>query len=85
MGRINTALLVVQATDVGGRVNFVCHDPAVVKAAKQARADIAQAANSTYALLRETSASWQRSAHRATVNTYPTPGNLADLPPIAPS
>jgi hypothetical protein len=62
MARIDTARLVLQVTEIGDRANFVRHDPAVVKAAKQARADIAQAGHSTYALLRETRAAWERSA-----------------------
>lgn len=64
MARIDTALLVSQATGFGGRTNALSHDPAVLKAAKEARAHIVRAGNSTHALLRETGAAWQRSGRR---------------------
>lgn len=60
MAGLNTARLVMQATDIGWRANNVRRDPAVVKAASVAGADIAQAANSTYALVREISGAWRR-------------------------
>lgn len=72
MARIDTALLILQATDVVDRAKFVRQDPAVVKTAKQARADIARAGHSTYALLRETRAAWLRSARGASVEPEPT-------------
>jgi hypothetical protein len=71
MARIDTALLILQATDIGDRARFVRQDPAVVKAAHEARAHIAQAGHSTYALLRETRAAWLRSA-RGAVEQQPT-------------
>ncbi|WP_205351530.1 hypothetical protein [Mycobacterium bourgelatii] len=66
MARINTALLIAQqAAIVADRANFVRQDPAVVKAAKQARADLVQAGRSATTLLQETLASWQRSDRRS--------------------
>lgn len=62
MARLNTAQLAKQAADIGWRATNVSRDPAVVKAAKVAGTDIAQAVNSTYALARETSAAWRRYA-----------------------
>jgi hypothetical protein len=65
MARINTAVLIAQAAVVAAdRANFVRQDPAVVKAAKQAWADFAQAGRSASTLLQETHASWQRSHGR---------------------
>lgn len=58
MARINTAVLIVQAA---GRANFVRQDPAVVKAAKQAAVDLAQAGRSANGLVQETLNSWRRS------------------------
>lgn len=72
MARIDTALLILQATDIVDLARFVRQDPAVVKKAKEARADIAQAGHSTYALLRETRAAWLRSARGASVEQRPT-------------
>jgi hypothetical protein len=64
MARVNTAVLIAQAASVADRANFVRQDPAVVKAAKQARADVAQAGRSANTLLQEARASWQRSDSR---------------------
>lgn len=64
MGRLNTALLIMQATDMADRTDFVRKDPAVVKAAKEACTDIAQAGRSTHALFRETRSAWERSDTR---------------------
>lgn len=64
MAHVNTAVLVTQAAIVADRANLVRQDPAVVKASKQARADVAQAARSTHMLLQEARASWQRSNQR---------------------
>ena len=64
MAHINTAVLIAQAANLADRANFVRKDPAVVKAAKQARADFAQAGRSANTLLQETRASWQRSDRR---------------------
>lgn len=61
MARINTAALIAQAAIAAGHANFVRQDPAVVKAAKQARADIVQAGTSARSLLFEARASWHRS------------------------
>jgi hypothetical protein len=62
MARINKAAVVREATDVARRVYFVSEDPAVIKAAKQAGQDLAQAARSCAALGGEVKASWARSA-----------------------
>ena len=72
MARIDTALLILQATDIVDRARFVRQDPAVAKAAKKACADIAQAGHSTYALVRETRAAWLRSARGASLEQLPT-------------
>jgi hypothetical protein len=65
MAHINTAVLLAQqAAIVAARANFVRQDPAVVKAAKQARVDFAQAGRSANTLVQETRASWRRSARR---------------------
>lgn len=65
MARINTAVLVAQAAVVADRANFVRQDPAVVKAAKQALADVAQAGRSTTTLIQESRSAWQRSDRRS--------------------
>ena len=62
MGRINTALLIAEAVGAADRANFVRQDPAVVKAAKQALADVTQAGRSLGELILETRAAWHRSA-----------------------
>jgi hypothetical protein len=64
MTRLNKALLIAQATDVADRAAFISKDPAVIKAAKQARADIARAGRSTYSLVRESRSAWERSNTR---------------------
>lgn len=64
MARLNTALLIMQATEVADRANFVRKDPAVVKAAKVAREDIVRAGRSTYTLAQETRSAWDRSDKR---------------------
>lgn len=61
MARLNVNRLVQGAT-MAHRVAFVCTDPATVKAATEARIDIAQAARSTHALLREVRFAWTRSS-----------------------
>lgn len=61
MARIDIPHLILQATDNVHRAELVRQDPAVVKAAKEARADITQAWHSTCALRRETCAAWLRS------------------------
>lgn len=64
MARINTAVLLAQAAVTAGHANFVRQDPAVVKAAKQVRADILQAGTSAHNLFLEARASWHRSVSR---------------------
>jgi hypothetical protein len=64
MAHIKTASLIAQASVVADRANFVRQDPAVIKAAKQARADVAQAARSVHDLLQEGGASWRASDRR---------------------
>lgn len=61
MARINTVLLIAQVAINVDRANFVRHDPAVVKAAKQALADGAQAGHAVITLVHETRSSWRRS------------------------
>lgn len=65
MASIKTAELIAQVAIVADRANFVRQDPAVVKAAKQARADFAQAGRSANSLLQEALASWQRADRRS--------------------
>jgi hypothetical protein len=69
MARFDTTLVILQFVD---RAEFVRQDPAVVKAAKEARADITQAGHSGYALLRETRAAWLRSVRGASVEPLRT-------------
>lgn len=64
MARLNTARLILQATEAADRANFVRQDPAVVKAAKVAHEDVVRASKSTYALARETRSAWRRSETR---------------------
>lgn len=64
MAQIKTAALIAQAAVMADRVNFVRQDPAVIKAAKQARADVAQAVRSVHDLLQEGGASWRTSDRR---------------------
>lgn len=61
MAHVNKVTLAARATDIGLRVNEVCQDPAVVKAAKQAGAYTAQATRSIGILTAEITASWRRS------------------------
>lgn len=62
MARINKAAVVFEATSAARRVQFVAEDPAVIKTAKQAGKDLAQAVRSCSALGGEIQASWARSA-----------------------
>ena len=63
MARINTLRLAVHAVGVAegiARANYVRQDPAVVKAAKVAMTDIAQAGRSAGNLAREIQSAWSR-------------------------
>ena len=62
MARIDKAVVVLEATKAARRAFVVADDPAVVKAAKHAGKDIAQAARSCADLGGEIKASWARSA-----------------------
>lgn len=64
MARINNAVLIAQVALAADRANFVRQDPAVVKAAKQAFADVGQAGRSVAVLAEEARVSWQRHARR---------------------
>jgi hypothetical protein len=64
MGRIQTAKLAYDVAGAVYRANLVRQDPAVVKAAKQARDDWRQAGRSTAELGREVQSAWQRVAGR---------------------
>lgn len=64
MARINSAVLIAQVALAADRANLVRKDPAVVKAAKQAFADVGQARRSVAALVEEAHRSWQRHAQR---------------------
>jgi hypothetical protein len=64
MARINTAKLIIEATDVADRANFVRNEPAVVKAWKEASSDVHRAGRSTNVALLETKSAWQRAGDR---------------------
>jgi hypothetical protein len=64
MARINTSKLIVQATDIADRANFVRKDPAVVKAWNQAGSDVHQALRSTTVAVLETRSAWGRAGDR---------------------
>ncbi len=64
MARINTNKLIIQATDVTDRANFVRTDPAVVKAWKEASSDIHQAVRSSTVAVLETQSAWRRAGDR---------------------
>lgn len=64
MARINTGRLVIQATDIADRANFVRTDPAVVKAWKEASSDLHQAVRSTTVAALETKSAWGRAGDR---------------------
>ncbi len=64
MARINKAALALQATDFAYRADYVRRDPAVQKAAVQAREDIVQAVKSTSQLYWEARSSWRRADGR---------------------
>lgn len=62
MARIDKAVVRREAADAVRRLQVVSEDPAVIKAAKQAGQDVAQAARSCVELGNELRASWGRSA-----------------------
>ncbi|WP_156298228.1 hypothetical protein [Mycobacterium paragordonae] len=64
MAHINNAVLIAQVALAADRANFVRQDPTVVKAAKQAFADVGQAGRSVVALVGEAHSSWQRHGRR---------------------
>lgn len=64
MARINTTKLIIQATDVADRTNFVRKDPAVVKAWNEASSDIHQAVRSSTVAVLETKSAWRRAGDR---------------------
>lgn len=61
MARLNTTVLVLQATDVGFRLNQVQSDPAVRKAGSEALADTSQALTSIGRFGSEIRDAWYRS------------------------
>ena len=62
MARINKATVLLEVADAARRVHFVSQDPPVIKAAKQAGQDLAQAGRSCAAFGGEVAASWRRAA-----------------------
>lgn len=62
MARINISEFSGQAGGVAYRANQVRTDPAVVKAAKDAWADVKDASHSCSVLASEANAAWHRSA-----------------------
>lgn len=65
MARVNTARLVIAATEVshlGYRAHQVQQDPAVQKAWKEAGSDVAVAAGSVVKAVAETRTAWRRTA-----------------------
>jgi len=68
MARINTLFLAAQvagAAEGVARANRVRQDPAVVKAAKTAMVDVAQAGRSVSKFAYETQSSWRRHSGRS--------------------
>ena len=61
MARLNTAVLVLQATDVGFRLNQVQSDPAVRKAGREALEDTSRALASIGRFGAEIREAWYRS------------------------
>ena len=61
MARLNTTVLVLQATDIGFRVNQVQSDPAVRKAGREALEDTSRALVSIGRLGSEIREAWYRS------------------------
>jgi hypothetical protein len=61
MARLNTTVLVLQATDVGFRLNQVQSDPAVRKAGREALEDTSRALASIGRLGAEVRNAWYRS------------------------
>jgi hypothetical protein len=72
MARINVNEFSAQAGGLAYRANQVRTDPAVVKAAKDAWADVKDARHSCTVLAREANAAWQRTrttdAHQTDLN-----------------
>lgn len=62
MTRIDTTTLTQRATNFANRTEFVCRDPAVIKVAKVAVTDCAQAASSIAKAVIETRSSWLRAS-----------------------
>lgn len=61
MARLNTTGLVLQATDIGFRINQVQSDPAVRKAGREAIEDTSRALASVGRLASEVRSAWYRS------------------------
>lgn len=61
MARLNTTVLVLQATDVGFRLNQVQADPAVRKAGREALEDTTRALSSIVRFGSEIRDAWYRS------------------------
>lgn len=78
MARINVNEFSAQAGGLAYRANQVRTDPAVVKAAKDAWADVKDARHSCTVLAREANAAWQRTRTPDTHQTAPNPGLAQD-------
>jgi hypothetical protein len=74
MARIDTAKLILQATDVADRAYYVRQDPAVIKAAREAWADLAQARRSSSRLVMEAGSAWRRASDRSRSKACAEPG-----------
>jgi hypothetical protein len=89
MARININEFSAQAGGVASRANYVRTDPAVVKAAQDAWADVKDARTSCAVLAREANAAWQRSrtaeATPEAPRAYPTPSHIQDRPTVVAS
>lgn len=80
MSRINLNEFSAQAGGLADRANLVRKDPAVVKAAQDAWADVKDARQSCTVLAREATAAWQRSR-----TAQPSVDQVENLPTPVPA
>lgn len=85
MARINVNEFSAQAGGLAYRANQVRTDPAVVKAAKDAWADVKDARHSCTVLAREASAAWQRTRTPDAQETDLTGGLVQDRTDVGPA
>ena len=85
MARINVNQFSAQAGGLAYRANQVRTDPAVVKAAKDAWADVKDARHSCTVLAREANAAWQRTRTPDAQQTEPTSALAQDRTDVGPA